>query len=133
MDLLFHHLGIATKEIDKTKSIYLNLGFISTEIIFDPIQNVNICFLTKKDHPLLELVAPINEDSPVFNIIKKLGTTPYHICYEVDNLDEAIKNLKKQRFILTIAPVKAIAFKNRRICFLYNQQIGLTELLEKEK
>jgi methylmalonyl-CoA/ethylmalonyl-CoA epimerase len=131
MELVFHHLGIATKEINNTITIYKNLGFEASPTIFDPIQNVNICFLKKLNHPLLELVAVVDEKSPVNNIINKVGTTPYHTCYEVENIEIGIKYLKKQRFVVIVSPVAAVAFNNRKICFLYQPDAGLIELLEK--
>jgi methylmalonyl-CoA/ethylmalonyl-CoA epimerase len=71
-------------------------------------------------------------DSPVSIYIDKVGVTPYHICYLVSNLEESIKELRQQKFVLLFNPVHAIAFSNRKICYLYNQDIGLIELLENE-
>ena len=127
----FHHIGIATADIQKTTESYLALGFTAGDVIFDPIQNVNISFLQKEMHPLIELVSPVDEKSPVFDIIKKNGTMPYHLCYEIDDLEESIKQFKGKRFLQVSKPAPAIAFQNRRICFMYNRHIGLLELLEK--
>lgn len=129
-ELIFHHLGIATADIESTIELYRKLGFENSDIIYDPLQKVHICFLTKSNHPLLELVAPADESSPVNNILKKAGTSPYHSCYEVKSLEEAIAALRKQRFLLVVKPVPAVALANRRICFVYHPQIGLIELLE---
>jgi methylmalonyl-CoA/ethylmalonyl-CoA epimerase len=127
--MLFHHLGIATKDIEKTKQDYLNIGYRESLSVFDPIQNVKLLFLVKDNSPLIELVSPIDEDSPVNQIIKKNGTTPYHICFEVDDLDQSLKELKKQRYIEIVKPVPAVAFNNRLVCFLYKPSMGLVELL----
>ena len=80
---------------------------------------------------MVELVEPINDRSPVNEILKKNGNIPYHFCYEVDGLTEAILEMKKSGFIKIINPVPAKAFNNRLICFLYNKDVGLIELLEK--
>jgi methylmalonyl-CoA/ethylmalonyl-CoA epimerase len=130
MNLVFHHIAFAVRNIEKTAAIYYISGFTSTEPIIDPIQNVRICFLKKQNMPLYELVEPIDETSPVNKILDKTGVTPYHVCYEVDNLDKAINDLKKQRFLLLQAPVPAIALDNRNICFMFNKDAGLIELLE---
>ena len=92
---------------------------------------MNLCFLSKKDSPLIELVGSVDANSPLNNILKKNGTTPYHTCYEVVNIDDQILKLTEQGYIMLTQPVEAIAFSNRKICFLYNVNIGIVELLQK--
>ena len=128
---IYHHTGVATKDIEITSAFYKNIGSSQSHIVIDEIQNVRICFLSKKNSPLVELVEPINDRSPVNEILKKNGNIPYHFCYEVDGLTEAILEMKKSGFIKIINPVPAKAFNNRLICFLYNKDVGLIELLEK--
>ncbi len=128
----FHHIGVATNNIAMTAQQYSIFGYqILSEIIFDPIQNVYIAFMEKEGSPRVELVAPVNENSPILNTINKNGTTPYHFCYEVDNIVEEVKKLKKLKFILISKIVPAVAFENRLVCFLYNKDAGLIELLNK--
>ncbi len=128
----FHHIGVATNNIAMTAQQYSIFGYqILSEIIFDPIQNVYIAFMEKEGSPRVELVAPVNEYSPILNTINKNGTTPYHFFYEVDNIVEEVKKLKKLKFILISKIVPAVAFENRLVCFLYNKDAGLIELLNK--
>jgi methylmalonyl-CoA/ethylmalonyl-CoA epimerase len=128
----FHHIGIAVRNIEKTVATYCTSGFTSTEPIVDPVQNVRICFLKKQDMPLYELVEPIDEVSPVNKILNKTGVTPYHICYEVDNIDEVISKLKRQKYLLLQKPVHAVALDNKKICFLFHKDVGLIELVERD-
>jgi methylmalonyl-CoA/ethylmalonyl-CoA epimerase len=101
----FHHIGVATCDIKKSIEVFQKLGFMSDEVIFDKIQQVNICFLRKTGHPDIELIEPTDEKSPV-------------------------RNMRKSRFLLVVNPVEAIAFNNRKICFCYNKDFGLIELVE---
>jgi len=128
----FHHIGIATKNIEKSAQSYALLGYKKGEIINDPLQKVNLCFLEKKDFPIIELVSPADISSPVNTILKKNGTIPYHTCYEVIDLEENINFFKKNKFIVIVKPTAAVAFGNRRVCFLFNKGTGLIELLEEE-
>jgi len=128
---LFHHVGIATESIERTSVFFIEAGYKMTHVIFDPKQNVNISFLEKKGSPLLELVEPVDEKSPVKNILDKVGVSAYHFCYEVENLENSITQLRQKRFILLVKPVEAVAFNGRKICFLYHKETGLIELLEK--
>ena len=38
--------------------------------------------------------------------------------------------LKKKRFILLGKPVEACAINNKKVCFMYNREVGLIELVE---
>ena len=125
----FHHIGIAVNNIDKSRVAYENLGYTTTLSILDPIQNVNLCFLDKLNSPTIELVCPVDDKSPVVDILKKNGVIPYHNCFEVDDIEIGVKILKAQGYIQVSKIVPAIAFKNRLVCFLYNKNIGLIELL----
>ena len=126
----FHHLGIATFDIEKTKLFYKEMGFVVTPIVHDVIQDVKICFLKREFTPLIELVAPLSENSPVSKIINTSGVNPYHTCYEVEDIVNSISNLKSNGFLPLFKPVPAIAIESRLICFLFNKNFGLIELLQ---
>ena len=115
----FHHIGVACKSIDSAINTYKSIGYKikNNKIIIDPIQKVRLCVLFKKSHPLIELIEPNKINSPVSRILKLNGPSPYHTCYEVDNIDLAINMLKKLNFILINKPVPAKLFDNRLICF----------------
>ena len=126
----FHHIGIAVKDIEKTAAIYEQGGYSRSATIYDPIQNVNIRWLTKENMPIVELLAPQDEKSPVNNTLEKVGVSPYHCCYVVEKLEDAVAELRKQKYIMVSKPAEAVAFKGSRVCFLYNKNIGLIELVE---
>ena len=128
--LNFHHIGIACRDIEKTKAFYLQQGYTATPTVEDPLQHVRISFLDKDGGPRLELLEPIGDQSPVARTLATSGVTPYHICYEVPDLEEAIATLRSQRFLLVNGPVPACALDNRRIAFLFQKNTGLIELLE---
>ncbi len=130
-ELVFHHIGIACRDIDKTREFYLGLGYTASPVVDDPLQHVRICFLDKEGAPRLELLQPLDDQSPVARTLATAGVTPYHFCYEVRNIDEAIAALRTKRFLLVSGPVPACALGDRRIAFLYNKNNGLIELVEK--
>lgn len=126
----FHHIGVAVKEIDATASVYEQGGYHRSTSIFDPVQNVNICWLTKEGMPIVELLAPVDGKSPINKTLEKVGISPYHCCYVVDSIEKSVTELKKQRYILVSNPEEAVAFCGSRVCFLYNKNVGLIELVE---
>lgn len=129
-EMKYHHIGIACEDIAATCAHYAELGYKAGPRIIDELQNIEICFLEHDSMPRLELLAAVDENSPVVRTLKTNGTTPYHICYSVADISSAIKQLKKQRFLVVAAPKPACAIENHRVAFLYHKDVGLIELVE---
>jgi len=129
----FHHIGYVTDHIASTAAFYLRAGYEATAIVEDTIQRVCICFLTKDGFPQIELIQPIDESSSVNKLLKKNGVAPYHVCYEVDDINKAFDELVDiQEYIPLFRPVEAIALGNRLICYLYKKEVGFIELVNKD-
>ena len=80
--------------------------------------------------PKVELLAPHDSTSPVQQTLDKMGVTPYHTCYVVDNIEEAVAQLRKQKYVMVSKPAEAVAFCGSKVCFLFNKNVGLIELVE---
>ena len=127
-----HHVGIVVPKIQDS------LGEITKYIKFETIglptpvgsQKVNICFL-KIGEPFLELIEPMEESSPISDFAKKGGGI-HHLCFEVKDIHQQIKEMSKKGATVLVNPVKG--FDNRLIAFLdlnmRNTKCGLVELLE---
>lgn len=126
----FHHLGYVTDNIDKTAAVYVAAGYKSGNIIIDPIQQVKVCFLEKQDAPRIELVTPLNDTSSINKFFNKNGVSPYHVCYEVNNVENVFEKLTEEMgYIPLFRPVPAVAFENKLICYLYKKEIGFIEIV----
>lgn len=124
------HIGYAVKKIEKAVLEFQNLGYVFEDTIQDDDRNIFIAF-GMKDGYRIELIAPINkEGSPVDVCLSKNGPTPYHICYKSDSFEEDIKRLEKNGYKVVIEEMPAIALGGAKVCFLYNSQIGLVEIVE---
>ena len=126
----FHHIGVVVKSIEQTASMYVAGDYLKSAVTFDPVQNVNICWLSKDGMPLVELLEPVDESSPVCKTLEKNGVAPYHTCYMVDDIDVAVSELRKMKYVMVSKPEEAVAIQNSRVCFLFNRNIGLIELVE---
>jgi methylmalonyl-CoA/ethylmalonyl-CoA epimerase len=128
----FHHIGYATGSIADTASAYLAAGYHVGEVVRDAVQRVNVCFLSKEMHPCIELVEPTDEKSSVNKILKNNGgTTPYHICYEVDDIDIAFDELTAMGYTPLFRPVEAVALDNKQICYFHKREVGFIEIVNK--
>ena len=129
-----HHVGIVTGDIEAAIRRHKKMfGFVPiTEVVDDPIQKVSVVMLSgpEPDSVPIELIAPLSEDSPVSKILK--GTARlYHLCFEVDNIEEALKKLRSQGAIIISNPVPAELYEGERIAFVYTPDKYVVELLEK--
>jgi methylmalonyl-CoA/ethylmalonyl-CoA epimerase len=125
-----HHVGYFVKNINKGMKTFCDMGYsVVQDVVRDEYRGIDIAFL-EKDGYRIELVSPYTETSVVYELRKKMGNSPYHICYEVADMDKAIQELQTQRFVLTQEPHEAVAIDGKRVCFLVHGQIGIIELVE---
>lgn len=130
--LRFHHLGVAVPSLPEAIASYEAIfGYrVRCAPVQDPIQRVDVCFLEAAgDGPVLELVAPVGNDSPATRMLAH-GLGAYHVCYETDDLDEAVATCRAQGCIPAGAPVAAAAFNGRRIAWLFTPTKQLLELVQ---
>ena len=93
----------------------------------DNTQKVKVGFFQMND-VMVELVEPLSESSPITKMLEK-GQNIYHICFRVDDIEDAIALARKNGFHCIVKPVPAVAFDGRRIAWLFNRVFGLVELL----
>lgn len=78
----------------------------------------------------IELVEPLDGVSPVRKLLEK-GTAAYHVCYEVENLENILRVAADKGCVVVAQPAPAVAFGNRRIAWFYTPTRQLIEVLEK--
>lgn len=129
--LRINHVGYAVRDINKTAQYYLDSGWQLSEIFEEEVQHTRIAFLTKDGFPAIELVAPLKEEepSPVDTILQKIGCSTYHVCYDVDDIEQAVEDLFDEGFKPLFEPVPSVAMDGHEICYLYHLHVGLIEIV----
>ena len=126
-----HHIGYLVKNISKTEKKFLELGYeVESPTKFDEIRNIDIEFLVNGDYRV-ELIEPKGEESPMYPLLKRYKNTPYHLCYEVENIDEAIAELQDKHYTVIQEPNIAPCIEGKKVAFLNNISMGIIELVEK--
>jgi methylmalonyl-CoA/ethylmalonyl-CoA epimerase len=133
-----HHVGYAVRDIERAGQIFTLLNFQQdSSITNDVIRNINIQFW-RNQTTLIELISILDDSqkSPVDFLFKKKFSfpgngMPYHICYVVNDIEQTINRLKKEKFFVIQPPSQAPALENRQVAFLVHHDIGMIELLEK--
>ncbi len=126
------HIGIAVKSISEALKLYEETLGIKCEGIEEvPEQKVKTAFLPIGDTEieLLESTAP---DGPVAKFIEKRGEGLHHIALRVENIEEALEELKKKGIrLIDEKPRKGAG--GARIAFLHPKATGgvLLEICER--
>ena len=66
----------------------------------------------------------------IYGMMKKIGNSPYHICYICESMDKTVEVLRAQGYVKYDEPHAAVAFDYRDVCFMVNPYLGMVELLE---
>ena len=125
--MTFHHVAMAVNNIEEAYAFLCAEGPVTplTDATFDPEQNVNLRLLDVGGLPI-ELV----QGGPVADWLRR-GCRLYHVCYEVDNLDQALEAAAERGCALVSPPKPAALFGGRHVAFVMNRSLGLVEYLEK--
>lgn len=134
--MIIHHIGLVVNNIENHFTKYFRdaLGYdtISRTYIDNNI-GVKVAFVNLNDKVLLELVEPLDENSPVSNYLKKRGQTLHHLCFEVENIENEIAHLRNNNYLITMPPTPAEAFEGRKVAFLISKDENyLIELLQQQ-
>jgi|ERR1700674_1506394 len=111
------HIGVAVVSLDDALGIYRALGLEEAHREEVPSQKVRTAFLPVGESRI-ELLEPTSEDSPVAKFLAKRGPGVHHVCFSVDDLEEALDGLASQGFrLLHRTPVPGA--DGKRVAFLH--------------
>ena len=129
-----HHIGIVVKNIQESLGeITQFLEFQETSLPMEvSSQKVNVCFL-KTSNVYLELIEPIDQDSPVKKFSESGGGF-HHLCFEVEDNFKEIEKMKRKGARVIVEPTKG--FDDRLIAFIFlnmrNTNCNLIEFAEEK-
>lgn len=130
-----HHIGYLVKNIQEAekdfKKLHAQLLMTAT---YDPDGHAYMSFLDV-DGCVVELVCP-DKDSNLYPLLKKHKNSPYHMCYEVENLQESISEMEVEGFVCFKQPEDAKMIdilqnvSGCKVAFMMSSSIGMIELLQ---
>ncbi|MGC8720523.1 MAG: methylmalonyl-CoA epimerase [Thermodesulforhabdaceae bacterium] len=131
--LKIDHIGIAVKSIEEARKLYegiLGLKYEGSETVAE--QKVTTAFFPIGDTEI-ELLESTDPEGPVAKFIEKRGEGIHHIAFRVENIEEALEELKKQGVQL-IDEKPRIGAGGARIAFLHPKATGgvLIEICERK-
>ena len=131
--LKIDHLGIAVNSIDAGKTFWtdaLGLEFEGSETVTE--QKVTTAFFPVGESEV-ELLESTDPDGPVAKYIEKKGEGIKHVAFRVENIEEALAELKAKG-VRMIDAIPRIGAGGARIAFLHPKSTNgvLVELCERE-
>ena len=131
--LKIDHLGIAVSSIDEKKNFWtdvLGLTMEGTETVEE--QKVTTAFLPVGESEV-ELLESTSPEGPIAKYIEKKGEGIQHIAFRVENIEEALEELK-QKGIRLIDETPRKGAGGAKIAFLHPKSTFgvLTELCAKK-
>lgn len=112
------HIGIAVKDLNKSNELFSKL-FGKTHYKIEEVvsEGVNTSFFQIGDNKI-ELLEATNNDSPIAKFIEKKGEGIHHIAFDVDDIEDELKRLEEEGFIVLNKTPK-LGADNKLVAFLH--------------
>ncbi|PKO11350.1 MAG: methylmalonyl-CoA epimerase [Chloroflexi bacterium HGW-Chloroflexi-2] len=125
-----NHIAIAVKDVEESLKFWRDAMGLQVDHIEDvPSQKSEVVFIPVGDSEV-ELVKPTSPDTGVAKFLEERGGGMHHLCFEVDNIDEMLNQLKENgvRLINEIA----LELPGRKMAFVHPKSTNgvLVELYE---
>lgn len=128
--LKINHIAVAMPELENAIPFWQDqLGLALHHVEDVPSQQSKVAFLPVGESEV-EIVSPTSEESGMAKYIEKRGPGLHHICFEVDNIDEMLEELKVKGVRLIDETAKALP--GRKMAFIHPKSSNgvLVELYE---
>jgi methylmalonyl-CoA/ethylmalonyl-CoA epimerase len=88
------HLGMAVKDLQEAREFYRTvLGLESADPIPAGEGTIQVSMI-KVGEVMIELLQPVGNEGVMAKFLEKHGEGFHHICYEVEDIHEAVSSLK---------------------------------------
>ncbi|MBW1681935.1 MAG: methylmalonyl-CoA epimerase [Deltaproteobacteria bacterium] len=127
------HIGVAVKDLNQAAKFYTDiLGIAKQEEEVVAEQKVRVAFLPITDSEV-ELLESTEPDGPIARFIENRGEGIQHIAFRVENIEEALEELKEKGIrLIDQHPRKGAG--GARIAFIHPKETNgvLVELCERD-
>ncbi|KAF8795554.1 Methylmalonyl-CoA epimerase like protein [Argiope bruennichi] len=114
-----NHVAVATSDITQSVKLYEDvLGIKTSQAVPQPDHGVTTVFI-ELSNMKLELLHPLGDKSPIEKFLQKSPSGGmHHICLEVDNIENAVKDLKEKNIRL-LSDEPKIGAHGKPVIFLH--------------
>ena len=131
-----YHVAVAVRNLEEVERVYetaLGLKVEHREVVEE--QGVKTSMLVpRRGGTAIELLEPVDENSPISKFLDKRGEGIHHICFAVDDIESALARLKKEGVRL-IDETPRVGAYDSRVAFIHPKAMNgvLIELAELPK
>ena len=125
-----NHVAIVVPDIDNALSFWRDaLGLDLHHVEDVPSQKSQVAFMPLGESEV-ELVRPTSDDSGVAKFLTERGGGMHHLCFEVDDIDGMIEDLKSKN--VRMIGEGATQLDGRKVAFVHPKSTGgvLVELYQ---
>ena len=125
-----NHIAVAVTDIEEALNFWQDgLGLVVDHVEDVPSQKAVVAFLPVGESEV-ELVNPTAEDTGVAKFLAERGGGMHHLCFEVDNIEEMLAQLKSKGVRLINETPQVLP--GRKMAFVHPKSTGgvLVELYE---
>jgi methylmalonyl-CoA/ethylmalonyl-CoA epimerase len=125
-----NHVAIAVSDIEGALHFWRDgLGLAVEQVEDVPSQKAVVAFIPVGDGEI-ELVQPTAEDTGVAKFLAERGGGMHHLCFEVDDIDAMLADLKAKG--VRLINESALVLPGRKMAFVHPKSSGgvLVELYE---
>jgi len=125
------HIGVAVEQIEPSLELYrdsFELRVAHREVVSE--QGVEAVLLDVGENHV-ELLAPLDSETPVGRFLQKRGPGLHHVAYQVNDIDATLAALKRAGMALIDEQPRA-GIRGSRVAFMHPAGTGgvLTEIVE---
>ncbi|MFQ5711414.1 MAG: methylmalonyl-CoA epimerase [Candidatus Geothermarchaeales archaeon] len=90
------HIGVAVENVDEALKLFEGtIGLKLGKVMEVESEKVKIAFLST-GNTTIELLEPTSEESAIASFLEKRGEGIHHICFEVEDIEEALEAMRKK-------------------------------------
>ncbi len=118
-----HHVALAVEDLDA--AVATDTQLFDAEVEFEgrsEEQGVDAVYLRVGDGRV-ELVSPIDEDTPVGRFLAKRGEGMHHVAFEVDDVDAAVGELARRGATMIDAEPRP-GLAGKRVAFVHPDSLS---------
>jgi methylmalonyl-CoA epimerase len=133
-----NHVAVAVSSISQAEDLYVNalgLKVKHREVVEDQGVKTSM-LLSEQGNTSIELLEPLDDNSPISKFLEKRGEGIHHICLEVGNIEDCLEHLRELDIEL-IDKSPRIGVNGAKVAFVHPKSmhgvlIELAEFREEE-
>ena len=94
-----HHVAIAVRDIGRAEELYsgmMGLRVVHREVVADQGVRTSMLLPPGGGGTAIELLEPLDENSPVSGFLEKRGEGIHHLCFLTDDVEASLRRLEKK-------------------------------------